>query len=246
MANPPNPDFLQVNAGPIHNDQELCQFLLHRLGDSCAMDILPSKIHINGTGLFAKEAIPQGSEVFRSMPLVSCVGDGQHRIICDYCYTSTASRINAEGNFRTQGDVMPTITMCERCGKCGYCSMVRILAYYLEFRSVNYIKTNTCQDCQAMSWEMYHKFECDALRQFPSSTLWTRMLYRVLAMHEGGYFLKQELQALCYLWGHREHNVLGIGSDAMIGIANHAKILIQSRLGNELIRDLLLKVRPSL
>lgn len=111
--------------GPIHANQELCQQLLSNIDTAATLEILPSKIDNNGTGLFAKESIPEGADIFRSTPLVTCVGDGMHSILCDFCLTSSASKINPDGHFRTKGDVMPKISRCAQCGVCRYCSKVR-------------------------------------------------------------------------------------------------------------------------
>lgn len=246
MASQSIPQDLPAAVGGLHDDQELCQYLLRNLDASATLEILPSKIHLSGTGLFAKKAFPAGVEIFRSTPLVNCVGDGKHAMICDYCYTSRASTINAEGNFRSEGDVLPTITLCKRCRVCGYCSTVRILAHYLEFRSVDYGKTNLCQNCQIKAWRAYHRFECEALMQFPPPVFWTRMLYRVLAMEKHCPFSEIEWRALSHLWGQLEQNPLAIDIDTITANAMNAEILIQSGLDHEAIRYLLCKVTSSL
>jgi SET and MYND domain-containing protein len=118
-------------ARAIHEEQELCKYLLRAIHTTTPLHILPSKIHPNGTGLFAKEAIAVGKEVFRSKPLVSCVMNELYNVTCDYCLTSSKSKINHAGYFRTKDDVMPQIKLCAQCRVCGYCSKVRELAHYL-------------------------------------------------------------------------------------------------------------------
>ncbi|ELR05438.1 hypothetical protein GMDG_01733 [Pseudogymnoascus destructans 20631-21] len=194
---PPNP---QADGGAIHNDQELCQHLLRNLNRSVALEILPSRIHNNGTGLFAMEAIPEGSEIFRSTPLVNCVRSAKH----------------AKGEVM----VLPKISLCTQCGVCGYCS----------------------KDCQAKALEKYHKSECEALKRSPSADLWTRMLYRVLAMHKQGTYSEQEWQALHHLCGNQRQNNSVFDSHKGIDISKGAKTSIQSKLGNEAIQDLFCKV----
>lgn len=243
MASQSIPQDLPAPVTSLHDDQELCQYLLRNLDASATLEILPSKIHING--LFAKKAFPEGVEIFRSTPLVNCVGDGKRAIVCDYCYTSRASTINFEGNFRAEGDVMPTITLCKECRVCGYCSTVRILAHYLEFPKVNYGETNLCQNCQIKAWRAYHRFECEALIQSPP-IFWMRMLYRVLAMHKHCPFSEIEWRALCHLWGQLEHNPLAIDIDTITGNAMNAENLIQSGIDHDAIRYLLCKVTSSL
>jgi ferredoxin len=127
MASQTPPTYLEEDARPIYDDQELCEHLLRSLNAQASLEILPSKIHLDGTGLFAKEAIAEGAEVFRSTPLVSCVENGMYSVICDYCFTSSAGKINpVSGHFRAKGDIMPKINLCVQCRVCGYCSKVRL------------------------------------------------------------------------------------------------------------------------
>jgi hypothetical protein len=112
----------------IHEEQELCKYILSGIHTTTPLQILPSKIHCNGTGLFAKEAIALGKEVFRSKPLVSCVMNELYSVICDYCLTSSRSKINHAGYFWAKDDVKPQIKLCAQCRVCGYCSEVRGLA----------------------------------------------------------------------------------------------------------------------
>lgn len=117
--------------GPLHKNQELCKSLLRNLDAAAALEILPSKAHQHGTGLFAKEGIPEGAEVFRSTPLVTCIEDEMQSIICDFCFTSSANKINADGHFTIEGDVLPKINRCTKCRVCSYCSKVRPPIYHV-------------------------------------------------------------------------------------------------------------------
>lgn len=141
MANAAGPSNPQAAVGAIHDDKSLCQRLLRSISASAKLEILPSTIHDIGTGLFAKKAIPEGTEIFRSTPLVRCVGEGLHDIICDFCFAGSARMIHGEVNFTTEGKEIPKIYLCKECELCGYCSEVRILGYYLE--SCSFVNENT-------------------------------------------------------------------------------------------------------
>ncbi|KAH8586055.1 hypothetical protein B0O99DRAFT_91884 [Bisporella sp. PMI_857] len=115
-------------APAIHEDKELCQYLLNSITTTATLQILPSGMHRHGTGLFAKEAIPDGADIFRSQPLINCVSNEHSNFVCDNCLTSSTSNIHPTGHFRGIGDTMPQISQCAGCRVCGYCSKVRQLA----------------------------------------------------------------------------------------------------------------------
>ncbi|KFZ07293.1 hypothetical protein V501_06603 [Pseudogymnoascus sp. VKM F-4519 (FW-2642)] len=198
----------------MHDRQDLCLQLLQNINASHILEILPSKIHDNGSGLFAKDAIPEGSEIFRSTPLVTCVADGRQAITCDYCFASMAPNFNGIDSMKPTFDVIaiPEITMCIVCG-----------------------------NCFTKSFEEYHKFECDALAQFPTTGFLTRMLYRMLAIHKQGAISDHEADALRHLWGHRGQNPYGVSSDIIVTTVTNVETLIQSGLGDEKIQDLYCK-----
>ncbi|KFY23065.1 hypothetical protein V493_06122 [Pseudogymnoascus sp. VKM F-4281 (FW-2241)] len=189
-------------------------FTTHNLhGLNSALEFLPSKIHQHGTGLFAKNAIPEGSDVFRSTPLVSCVGDGMHTVICDFCFASSVSKINLEGDFNANGDAMPKIRRCTRCG-----------------------------DCQKKAWEKYHKSECNALKNNPTSSQTTRMLYRVLAMQKQGTLILNspppEYHAMHHLQTNRLKHYMFAGMGVICDVSQTAKTLVKSELTNMGIHNL--------
>lgn len=136
MANPTNFPDLQVPGGQIHDDKELCEHLLRSLDRPDLLEILPSKIDLGGTGLFAKEVIAEGAEVFRSTPLLSCIGHEMSEFMCDYCHTSLTNGIDAAGHLRMAGDALPTISRCTQCRVCSYCSKVSQLACYIRFGTI--------------------------------------------------------------------------------------------------------------
>ncbi|KAL5353109.1 hypothetical protein ACLOAV_001139 [Pseudogymnoascus australis] len=170
--------------GGIYEDQDQCQWLLRNLDAVVALEILPSEIH--GSGLFTKQVIPEGAEIFRSTPLVSIVGIGQDATVCDYCYASSPGMFAPDGNFRDLGsgtDIHGNsnfeIKSCVQCGVCAYCS----------------------EDCRIMAWAKYHSYECDVLRIHPSANSWTRMLYRLLSKQKLGHISDQAWAILPQIWG---------------------------------------------
>lgn len=128
--------------GGIYEDQDQCQWLLRNLDAVVDLEILPSEIH--GSGLFTKQVIPEGAEIFRSTPLVSIVGVGQDATVCDYCYATSPGMFTPDGNFRDLGSGTNIhgnrnfeMMRCLQCGVCAYCSEVSILAYNHKFYGVD-------------------------------------------------------------------------------------------------------------
>ncbi|KFY86851.1 hypothetical protein V498_07364 [Pseudogymnoascus sp. VKM F-4517 (FW-2822)] len=76
MANPTNFPDLQVPGGRMHDDQELCEHLLRSLDRPALLEILPSKIDLGGTGLFAKEDCQR--KAWRKYHKLECPVLGQH------------------------------------------------------------------------------------------------------------------------------------------------------------------------
>lgn len=111
----------------MYDDQEVCRYLLRSLDTSVALQLLPSNIHLGGTGLFAKDAIPAQSDIFRSTPLVRCLNDGKTGTLCDYCYVSITGLVTIDVDPDPGGYVTFKTPLCKFCGSCGYCSDVRIL-----------------------------------------------------------------------------------------------------------------------
>lgn len=111
------------NIKAIHEDQELCEYLLKDIKTKIPLQILPSVIHHNGSGLFTKKKIMEGTRIFRSRPLVSCISSGNHKEVCDYCLVTTMSNVHPKGRLLSIGDQVK-IALCEGCKSCGYCSTV--------------------------------------------------------------------------------------------------------------------------
>lgn len=112
---------------PIHDQPKLCDYILSRVeGTGLALRIGPSSIPEAGSGLFAVNDIPAGSDIFRSQPLlVVCESalDG----ICDWCLLNRNSSVHHDSRFYTTEDRKPELAPCSRCKVAQYCSKVNTL-----------------------------------------------------------------------------------------------------------------------
>ncbi|KFY40413.1 hypothetical protein V495_05443 [Pseudogymnoascus sp. VKM F-4514 (FW-929)] len=206
--------------GTMSEDQELCRHLLRSLDTWIVLELLPSSLHYGGTGLFSLGAIPARFEIFRSTPLVRCVDEGKTGAYCDYCHKSITGLAKVDVDPNPEGKVMFKAPLCQFCGQCGYCS----------------------DDCKNAAWELYHKEECFELKRNKSANLWTRMLYRVIAMHKQGSFSKLQWLALRNLWGKRGQDLAEVPPETVIAISGVAKAMIQSELETTEIADIYYKI----
>ena len=112
---------------PIHEQPKLCDHILSRVSKSgVSLRIGPSLIPEAGSGLFAVNDIPAGTEIFRTSPLLM-VAESAHTGICDFCFLNRATSVNRDGRFYSsaEDDVRPEITRCASCRVARYCSKVR-------------------------------------------------------------------------------------------------------------------------
>lgn len=84
--------------------------------------------------------------------------------------------------------------------------------------------------------------ECQALKQNKSADFWTRLLYRVVAMHKRGTFSNPQWLALQNLWSNGGHKLSEVLPDTVTAISRAAKEGIQSELIVHEILDLYHKV----
>lgn len=113
---------------PIHEQPKLCDHILGRVSKSdVSLRIGPSLIPKAGSGLFAVNDIPAGTEIFRTDPLIM-VAESAHTGICDFCLLNRDTSVNREGRFYSSvaEDVRPEITRCGRCRVARYCSKVSL------------------------------------------------------------------------------------------------------------------------
>lgn len=118
---------------PIHEQPKLCDHILSRVSKSdVSLRIGPSPISKAGSGLFAVNDIPAGTEIFRTDPFIT-VSESAHRGICDFCFLNRDTSVNEEGRFysRIVDDIRPEITRCGGCMVVRYCSKVRLVIPFI-------------------------------------------------------------------------------------------------------------------
>lgn len=112
-------------AVPTHKRPDICAyFLSHVASSSVPLRVGVSSIGGAGSGLFAVEKIPEGTDIFTSKPLILC-REPSLDIVCDYCFTNKGSNVHVDGRFYTATDKRPVIARCAGCQVTGYCSKVR-------------------------------------------------------------------------------------------------------------------------
>lgn len=113
---------------PIHEQPKLCDHILGRVSKSeVSLRLGPSPIPNAGSGLFAVNDIPAGTEIFRTNPLIM-VAESAHTGTCDFCFVNRGSSVSREGRFYSSihDNVRPEITRCSSCRVARYCSKVRL------------------------------------------------------------------------------------------------------------------------
>lgn len=112
---------------PIHDQPKLCDHIISRVAKSdVSLRVGHSLIPKAGSGLFAVNDIPAGSEIFRSHPIImvaeSALGD-----VCDFCFVNSNSSVNGDGRFYSpsDADTRPRISPCAACRVAYYCSKVK-------------------------------------------------------------------------------------------------------------------------
>lgn len=111
---------------PIHQQPKLCEHILsHASKSHVPLRIGASSIPQAGSGLFAVNDIPAGSEIFHSSPLIA-VAESALQGICDFCFLNSGSSVNRDGHFygNTDNEPRPEVTRCGACKVPRYCSKV--------------------------------------------------------------------------------------------------------------------------
>jgi hypothetical protein len=112
------------NRKPIHQQPKLCAHILsHAAKSGVPLRIGESSIAQAGSGLFAINDIPAGSEIFHTSPLIA-VAESAHQGICDFCFLNSYSSVNKNGRFygSDEDGVRPDVTRCGACKVARYCS----------------------------------------------------------------------------------------------------------------------------
>lgn len=109
---------------PIHDQPRLCDYILGRISEpGAALRVGPSSIPGAGSGLFAINDIPSGSDIFRSQPILVICESAQDGI-CDWCLLNRNSSVHPDGRFYTSDDKKPGIAPCSGCKVAQYCLKV--------------------------------------------------------------------------------------------------------------------------
>jgi hypothetical protein len=105
-------------------NQTACDFILSTTTSSIKLQIGSSLISLDaGNGLFAKQNIAAGQEIYRSKPLITCV-DATNPAICHCCLHDSASTVLKSGIFRKASDAVPAALVCGGCKIARFCSKV--------------------------------------------------------------------------------------------------------------------------
>jgi hypothetical protein len=138
---------LEFSTRPIHENKEICEYLVSSVKGNFSLQILPSTISNAGSGLFAAEDIAAGQEIFRSTPVVQCPSYYQDMTVCDYCYSSAEGYGKRAKARHENGAFDPLEHACAGCKLKNYCSLVGVQKSYIlttafqglikDFRNVN-------------------------------------------------------------------------------------------------------------
>lgn len=184
---------------PIHEQPKLCDTILSRVSKSeVSLRIGQSPIPKAGSGLFAVNDIPAGSEIFRTSPLIT-VAESVYTGICDFCFLNRASSVNPDGRFYSsaEDDIRPEITRCGACRVASYCSKVRTLDHFDQPLADGVF---TCdQKCQAKAWKSYHKYECAVLQDNPTLGSLDQALCRLLFWIKKKVISEDEMRVIAAL-----------------------------------------------
>ncbi|KAG8167816.1 hypothetical protein KVR01_003505 [Diaporthe batatas] len=164
---------------PIHQQPKLCEHILsHASKSAVPLRIGASSIPQAGSGLFAVNHIPAGSEIFRSSPLV-VVAESAHQNVCDFCFLNRGSSVNRDGQFygSIENEERPALTRCGACKVSYYCS----------------------KTCQTKAWKSYHKRECKFLRDNPRMASLDQALCRLLVWIKHRTLSEDDMRAIVAL-----------------------------------------------
>jgi len=213
-------------ASPIHENQELCSYLIKKITSTVPLQILTSKI--SGSGLFTTQDIPAGEEIFVSTPLVNTVEDGKHGSVCDYCFATSNGRVHPAGHFRKEGDEMPDVKVCVGCKAVGYCSKVCMAVFMVWWWNAD--DRFDGKECQRKAWKAYHKFECKIFKERPTLRSSAKALYRLLNEYEQELLSAEHWQGLSMLKSHELEHLTSENFETIVVFSTHAKEVTGTKL----------------
>lgn len=233
----------------IHDQPQLCRYILSRVEDcGVALRIGLSSIPEAGSGLFAVNDIPAGSDIFwLQPPLVVCEAarDG----ICDWCLLNKNSSVHPDGRFYTSVDKRPVIAPCSRCKVAQYCSKVRTYSsdhwFYSEVVLTNHPSLGF-QECQTKAWQRYHKYECALLKENPNIMSLDQTLCRLLLLNKKNRVPEDYHGALAAWENHFDARMDRLREEAngepevdqTLAVATNARLATKSNLDLAMIRRL--------
>lgn len=110
----------------IHDDKDICTYLVENPFESTSLVIAKSKIASLGSGLVADKGVDQGRQIFKSRPLIACV-DARVDNICHYCLKGSEKVPLAEG---PTTKALPKA--CSACRRARFCSRVGTTLRFLD------------------------------------------------------------------------------------------------------------------
>lgn len=89
--------------------------------------ISSSSVPNAGRGVFVNQDVSAGEELYRTVPMVLTVEDGEEERICDWCHCSADpdQYRGMLGSLLPNVEV-PSLKVCDRCRHVKYCSIVSI------------------------------------------------------------------------------------------------------------------------
>ncbi|KAK5652890.1 hypothetical protein OQA88_9556 [Cercophora sp. LCS_1] len=182
-------DYTPAPRDAFHSDTTLCKDILRTITASSSLAIRSSTISM-GSGLFTKEDIPDGREIYRSNPLISCV-DAGNPSICHNCLQDTAEVFKKGGNGETT-------KACTGCLAARFCS----------------------KKCQRAAWTKFHKDECKILRENPQMGAHNLALHRLIFWQQRKLITTLQGKAIDAMESHfNEYTKSGVRNNDIFAIA---------------------------
>ena len=163
----------------LHENKDIREFVLRTVTSKVPLEIGLSGIADMGSGLFVRDKVGDGEDIFCAKPLILCV-DPRQTSVCHHCLRDGKSLVHSGGPTRDPSDGALDIKSCMGCKVARFCS----------------------RECQKRAWAKYHKDECDILRDNARLPPRHLALFRVLLWQERKLISTEYAQALEYLESH--------------------------------------------
>ncbi|KAK3361233.1 hypothetical protein B0T24DRAFT_539471 [Lasiosphaeria ovina] len=120
-------DFVPSPREAFHTQPDLCKELLRKVKSSVPLAIRSSKISM-GSGLFVDKDVEDGCEIYRSVPLISCI-NGNEEEFCHFC-------LNSPKMDKGAAETGP-LKRCQGCKVARFCSKVSPEIRVCSLRKIN-------------------------------------------------------------------------------------------------------------